>query len=683
MVTSQIGWKIVPINCICIKCPRLKVNQCLTLVVFRPRSSLHANHLPSGTQMTSVVLDYRNPPPLFDVGAVWTILWRRRLLVGLVTLAVIAVASLYIVVTPPSYSATSAILVDPRDVKSTNIDNVLPGIGADSAAIASQVSVIESRDLLSQVFDKLGLASDPEFASSGSGLLSFFHASKPPSPEVALQKFIRAVGVEREGLTYVIDVTVKSASPDKAARIANAVVAQYIAMTGAQQTGANADVTTTLNTRIASLQSAVTTAERAVADFKQQHGIFDETTGGTLQSQIDAVSGQVIAAQDALNQAQTKVDQAKSAGTSPEALLHLSDVWSSPAMEGLRTDYNTRSAALASAQATLGPRHPTVVQAQAELNRVQSLLSREASRISRELIANRDLAKTGLSKLEASLDALRQKTDDANIAQVQLRQLQGQADAAHAVLNDFLRRSQETAQISGLQTQQVHVISEAAAPTEATWPKPTLLLPVSAALGALLGSGLALMLGAGTSSPAPAPAPVTPDRLRRVSTSGKPQPAPVPRTSAQRYANLDVARRQIFGTGTTPVTTAVQTLLKDILAALPEHGGPFVLAFSAVDQALARYGATLAAIGVERIGGKALFIDQPHIAADAGQFRFILVTADHHLAAGADVEVAVVAAGEVVDAVTRPGAIVFHLPPAPLPRPTLVGRAAAKVAAAS
>ena len=31
--------------------------------------------------MTSVILDYRNAPPLFDIGAVWTILWRRRLLV--------------------------------------------------------------------------------------------------------------------------------------------------------------------------------------------------------------------------------------------------------------------------------------------------------------------------------------------------------------------------------------------------------------------------------------------------------------------------------------------------------------------------------------------------------------------------------------------------------------------------
>jgi uncharacterized protein involved in exopolysaccharide biosynthesis len=633
--------------------------------------------------MSSVVLDYRNPPPLFDIGAAWAILWKRRLLVGLVTLGVVGAALLYVVLTPPTYSATTAILVDPRDIKSTNIDNVLPGIGADSAAIASQVSVIESRDLLSKVFAKLALSDDPEFASAGSGLLGFLHASKSPTEEVALQKFMRAVGVEREGLTYVIDVTVKSGSADKAARIANAVVEQYIAMTGAQQSNANTDVTATLNTKIAALQSDVAAAERAVADFRQQHGIFDETTGGTLQSQIDAVSTQIVAAQDALNQAQAKVDQAKAAGTSPDALLHLSDVWSSPAMEGLRTDYNTRSATLASAQATLGPRHPTVIKAQAELDRVQSLLSREAARISRELTAGRDLAEVNLAKLEASLSDLRKKSSDTSIAQVQLRQLQGKADAAHAVLSDFLQRSQETSQIEGLQNQQVHVISQAAAPTEATWPKPNLLLPVSAALGLLLGSGLALMLGGRTAIPAPTPTPIVPERSRRDNASIKPRPEPVPRSSAQRYANLDVMRREIFSPATTPITTSVQILLRDVLALLPDHGGPFVLSFSARDRKLARYGAEIAAMGVERIGSRALLVNQLDIGTDASQYRFIFVTDDHNLAAAADLAIEVLDVDEAEPAIANPNTIAFRLPPAPPQRPTLVGKSATITAAAS
>src|SRR5690242_11924942 len=117
--------------------------------------------------MTSASLENSYPPPLFDVAAVWSTLWRRRLIVIGLTLLVIVLASLYIGVTKPTYTAGAAILIDPRDVKTTNIDNVLAGIGADSAAIASQVSVIQSRELLDAVFTDLKLETDPEYTSTG------------------------------------------------------------------------------------------------------------------------------------------------------------------------------------------------------------------------------------------------------------------------------------------------------------------------------------------------------------------------------------------------------------------------------------------------------------------------------------------------------------------------------------
>src|SRR4051812_8094218 len=102
--------------------------------------------------MNSTMLDYRNPPPLFDVATLWSTIRRRWPLVVAVTALAVIGATGYIVVTKPSYTASASILVDPRDVKTTNIDSVLPGIGSDSAAIASQVSVIQSRDLLGRVF---------------------------------------------------------------------------------------------------------------------------------------------------------------------------------------------------------------------------------------------------------------------------------------------------------------------------------------------------------------------------------------------------------------------------------------------------------------------------------------------------------------------------------------------------
>ena len=596
--------------------------------------------------MNRVSIDYLNPPPLFDVGAVWATLWRRRILIVTITLGVLFAAGLYIVVTKPSYTAGAAILVDPRDLKTTNIDSVLPGIGADSAAIASQVSVIESRDFLGKVFADLHLDADPDYSSNGfaSQLLGLFRPTKPIDPEAVFQRFQSTVSVDREGLTYVIDVNVKSPDPVKAARIANAIVELYISGTAAQQTTATNDVTTTLNGKIAALETDVSQADQAVEDFKQKNQIFDETTGGTLQSQVDALSGQVIAAQDALDQAETKYDQAVAAGKSAEALSQLSDIWSSPATEKLRDDYNTRAAALASAQATFGPKHPNVIQAKAELSKVQGLLIREAARITKELKSNRDLARTALAKTTQSLDALRQKSSQSDVAEVQLRALQRKADAARSVLADFQKRSQETSQMGGLQSSQVHVISSAAPPPEPTWPKPMLLLPVSALLGLLLGSGTALMLGDGAlrRAPAPRPAPAGPGGPR-----GEPRnqvDVPTAVSPARRYAGLDAARREMFSTTETALSRSIQRLLRQVLAALPKHQKPYVLALSSVRHPdLAQHGARLVAMGLERIGARTLIVsnDEAVGAAQAADYDFILVDEAHDLAGSADVDILV------------------------------------------
>ena len=110
-------------------------------------------------------------PPLFDVGAVWTRLWQRRLSILVLTAGALALALTYLAITKPTYTATASLLIDPRDARSTNFETVLPGIGADSAAVASQVFVIQSRGLLIDVFDSEHIAEDPEFARGG--LLSF------------------------------------------------------------------------------------------------------------------------------------------------------------------------------------------------------------------------------------------------------------------------------------------------------------------------------------------------------------------------------------------------------------------------------------------------------------------------------------------------------------------------------
>ncbi|TJW60150.1 MAG: exopolysaccharide biosynthesis protein, partial [Mesorhizobium sp.] len=404
-------------------------------------------------------IDDRALPPLFDIGPLWAILWGRRLLVLAFTGAALLLAVLYLAVTSPSYTATASILIDPRDARATNFNNVLPGIGADSAAIASQVFVIESQDLLGTVFDSQKLRNDPEFSSRGliSRVMSLFGGGTPQ--DAAFKRFQKAVSVEREGLTYVINVSFTSPSPEKAARIANAIVDRYKASLAGERETANDDVNSLLNDRIKGLQKDVSDAERAVEDFKSQHRIVDPTDGGTLQSQLDQLTTQLIAAQGDADKAKDRYNQALAAGTSAAGLAKLSEILSSNAAANLRDDYNQRATELANLETMYGPRHPAIGRLRSELDRINRLMAGEAMRIRQQLKANYDLAVQNAGKLQDKLEALRQQSQDSSLAQVQLRQLDSKAQAARTVLDDFLKRAQETSQLQGVQTSEARTLS--------------------------------------------------------------------------------------------------------------------------------------------------------------------------------------------------------------------------------
>ncbi|AZO22067.1 MULTISPECIES: GumC family protein [unclassified Mesorhizobium] len=571
-------------------------------------------------------IDERTLPPLFDIGAVWAILWARRLMVLAIAGAALLLALSYLAVTKPSYTATASILIDPRDTRATNFNNVLPGIGSDSAAIASQVFVIQSPDLLGAVFKNQKLGSDPEFAGVGpvSRLLSLFGAGANSAQDAAFKRFQSKVSVEREGLTYVINVSFTSPSPEKAARIANAIVDQYRAGLVGERETANSDVNTLLTDRISGLQKDVSDAERAVEDFKTKHNIVNSTDGGTLQSQLDQLTAQMIAAQGDADQAKDRYNQALAAGNSPAGLAKLADILTSTSAIKLRDDYNQRATELASLQTMYGPRHPTIGRLQSELERLKRLMAAEADRIRQQLKANYDLAVQNVGKLQDKLEALRQQSTNSNIAQVQLRQLESKAQAARAVLDDYLKRAQETSQMQGVQTSEARKIGVASPPVQPTWPKPVLLLLVSAVLGLLAGCGLALALGP---IPQPEEHPQAPKHVApepavdsKDNAPASPRPLPMPANFGEyrlpgvaggtAYSNIKAIRKQLFQTGNETLSLDVLKIMRQMVLHLNDHGKPFVILVSSIRSSFeARIAGAMLGIGMQRADQNVLVVE--------------------------------------------------------------------------
>lgn len=135
---------------------------------------------------------------------------------------------------------------------------------------------------------------------------------------------------------------------------------------------------------------------------------------------------------------------------------------------------------------------------------------------------------------------------------------------------------------------------------------------------------------------------------------------------SRRYASLGAARREIYGGAETPLTMAVQNLVRDVIGRLPAHGTPFVVAFSGPDCARAM---RIAALGFGRIGAQVHIEDGLAARSAFDRIDFIFVEQSHERAALADVSVEVHAEGTTP---TRPGSVGFAPPMAEAPALALI-----------
>src|SRR4051794_2571076 len=158
--------------------------------------------------------------------------WHARL-IALVAASALLLAGLALLVIPPKYKAVTVVLVDPRQPRVTASEAVLSGIGADAAAVESQVELIQSSPIAKRVIAKLGLDKDPEFIKPS--LLEIVrgvaaHAiggSAPIDNDAQLNKLVyrfqTGLSVQRRGLTYILEVGYASFDAQKAAAISRAV----------------------------------------------------------------------------------------------------------------------------------------------------------------------------------------------------------------------------------------------------------------------------------------------------------------------------------------------------------------------------------------------------------------------------------------------------------------------------
>ena len=167
---------------------------------------------------------------------VMLLLWQRKRMIAATVVAALVIAVIALSLIEPRYTSEALIQVNldlnpDRGVKSQAT------VSVDAAEVAGTTArIIRSRATADAVVARLGLDKDPRFESrplfsrwrSGVSAALGLQRSALTPHDLAVDALMRQVRVTAEPRSYLISVAVTAADPERAAKLANAVTAEYL-----------------------------------------------------------------------------------------------------------------------------------------------------------------------------------------------------------------------------------------------------------------------------------------------------------------------------------------------------------------------------------------------------------------------------------------------------------------------
>jgi uncharacterized protein involved in exopolysaccharide biosynthesis/Mrp family chromosome partitioning ATPase len=411
-------------------------------------------------------------------------------------------AVLFVLVVPHRYTAVTQILIDPTDLRAVGNDLTQANQANDAALlqVESQVRVLTSDSVLRRVIDAESIDHDPEFVDQPSALrgltaaFGFGGAGDADTTLTALNALKRSVQVKRAERTYVVDVSVSSRDPAKAARIANAIAQAYLAEQTNVRSDAARQVSQSLSARLNELKDRVREAEDRVETFKARNNILGASGQLINEQQLSELNKQLGVARARTAAAKARLDQVEHLQVSKEEIGGFTEAVQSQTVTALRSQYAEIMRREAEQMTSLGERHPAVIEIEAQAGRLRRMIEDEVHRIALSARSEYEGARANEEALAGNLETLKHTAVTTNEAMVTLREIERDVQASRAVYESFLVRARETGEQEQLDTKNIRVISRADVPQRRSFPPSNLLLAVGALfLGVAAGSGIVIM----------------------------------------------------------------------------------------------------------------------------------------------------------------------------------------------
>lgn len=537
-----------------------------------------------------------------DLQALGIALWRRKWLILVPTLLAAAVTFFAVGLITPKYRSEAKIAIEGREnvFLRPEAEKSIDRAAADQEAIATQVQVIQSRDIARQVIRELKLTESPEFDPVRKGVSpvgAFLSALgvardklKTTPEERAMEVYFERLSVSAVERSRVITIEFRSEDPELAAKIVNAIVDAYMKLQQQAKVEQTRTASAYLANEIKQLRKTVQEADAKVDEFRAKANLFVGSNQTSLNTQqLGELTTQLAAAraQKADLEARSKAvrDMLKS-GKPVES----SDIVNSDLLKRLVEQRVLLRAQLAEQSSTLLERHPRIQELTAQINALDTQMRGELERLVLSIENDARIAASRIDQTNDAIQRLKNQISGSSPQEVELRALEREAKAQRDLLESYLARYREATARENIDAApaEARVISRATVSNVPVFPKkiPIVIVATLAAFflmsafvlsSELLRQGVPARMGAragpaqtGGLSGGSTPEPSAKRRSLLSSFRRKPRAVPVDEATTRRASAADL-----------PASSAPQldriATLANALVAMGESGRCIVL----------------------------------------------------------------------------------------------------------
>lgn len=486
----------------------------------RPVDNQPRDLVPANTSMSTLEADQRDDEAI-DLIVLWNAILKRKWIVLSIAFLALGIGLLQTFLTVPVYRATAVIQISPptSNVLSIQDFEAMPRtIAAMDLYRETQFDILRGRQLAEDVVRRTEVHDNPELAGEVrqrslwgelralpfriGNALTQTRASEPATvemdPEQAREWAIRRAGfalrarinvVPRHN-SQLVNISVSSFDPRFAARMANAVVEEYIRSNMQRRYDAGQEAREFLEEQLNEMRISLERADQALADFAEESRVAD------LQQRLDM-------AQTTLRNLNSRQSEANATLVQLRASLGMIDagrgsdiraVREDDDLARLRRELDGLNADHARLSQRYQPGFPELNEIEIRRNEVrQQITARQQAIIDNvrseyeNLTAEVASLETAIQQQEGAILALNQRGVQFNI-------LRREFETNQELYNGMLQRLREIGITSGMQENNIAMIEPAMVSGAPILPNPQRNIGLALALGLALAVGLAVML---------------------------------------------------------------------------------------------------------------------------------------------------------------------------------------------